>query len=61
MIIGVGDSSYDTFCKAAKEMESILLSKGCEQLLATNTLDMSEEIDPEDLAQLWLKTNKDLL
>jgi len=61
MIIGVGDSSYDTFCKAAKEIESILLSKGCKQLLATKTLDMSEEIDPEDLAQLWLKTNKDLL
>mgnify|MGYP000005109327 CR=1 FL=1 len=61
MIIGVGDSSYDTYCKAAKEMEIVLLSKGCVKVVALKTLDMSEEIDPEDLAQQWIKINKDLL
>ena len=61
MIIGVGDSSYDTFCKAANDIENILLSKGCNKIITTKTLDMSEEIDPEDLAQQWLTANKDLL
>jgi len=61
MIIGLGDSNYDTFCKAAFNIENILLSKGCERLIPLKTLDMSKEIDPEDLAQQWLKTNSDLL
>jgi MioC protein len=61
MIIGVGDSSYDTFCKAAIDIEKLLLSKGCKKIVPTKSLDMSEEIDPEDLAQQWLTTNKDLL
>jgi len=61
MIIGVGDSSYDTFCKAAFDIEKTLLSKGCKRKLVIKTLDMHEEIDPEDLAQQWLITNKDLL
>ena len=61
MIIGVGDSSYDTYCKAAKEIEKTLLSKGCTKTIDLKTLDMSEKIDPEDLAQQWIKMNKDLL
>ena len=61
MIIGVGDSSYDTFCKAAVDIEKSLLSKGCRKIIDVKTLDMSEEIDPEDLAQQWLTVNKDLL
>ena len=61
MIIGLGDSNYDTFCKAAMDIEKVLLSKGCERIVSIKTLDMREEIDPEDLAQQWLITNKDLL
>jgi MioC protein len=61
MIIGLGDSSYDTFCKAAKKIQKIMLSKGCIEKVVIKTLDMKEEIDPEDLAQQWLITNKDLL
>lgn len=61
MIVGIGDSSYDTYCKAAKDIENILLSKGCKKITELKTFDMSEEIDPEDLAQQWLKTNSDLL
>lgn len=61
MIIGIGDSSYDTYCKAAKDIEKTLLSRSCHRLIELKTFDMSEEIDPEDLAQQWLKTNKDLL
>jgi MioC protein len=61
MIIGIGDSNYDTFCKAAINIKNIMLSKGCRELITIKTLDMREEIDPEDLAQQWLITNKDLL
>ncbi len=61
MIIAVGDSSYDTFCKAGFQLNKLLITKGCNELLAINTIDMSQDIDPEDLAQLWLSENKDLL
>lgn len=61
MIIAVGDSSYDTFCKAGHELNKLLLTKGCNELIAINTMDMSQDIDPEDLAQVWLTENQDLL
>ena len=61
MIIGVGDSNYDTFCKAAKDIETTMLSNGCNEIVELKTLDMREEIDPEDLAQQWLTANSDLL
>jgi len=61
MIIAVGDSSYDTFCKAGFELNNLLITKGCVEILPIKALDMSQEIDPEDLAQLWLSENKDLL
>jgi len=61
MIIAIGDSSYDTFCKAGVELNKLLITKGCKETLAIKTLDMSQEMDPEDLAQLWLSQNKDLL
>lgn len=61
MIIAIGDSSYDTFCKAGFDLNKLLITKGCSELISIHTLDMSQEIDPEDLAQLWLSQNKDLL
>jgi MioC protein len=61
IIIAVGDSNYDTFCKAGFELNKLLITKGCNELLKIKTLDMSQEIDPEDLAQHWLSENKDLL
>jgi MioC protein len=61
MIIGVGDSNYDTFCKAAIDIQKLLLSNDCNEIVTLKTLDMREEIDPEDLAQQWLTANSDLL
>lgn len=61
MIIAVGDSSYDTFCKAGIELNNLLITKGCKQITEVKTFDMSQDIDPEDLAQQWLIENKDLL
>ncbi|MDX2367134.1 MAG: flavodoxin domain-containing protein [Colwellia sp.] len=61
MIIAIGDSSYDTFCKAGVELNKLLKTKGCKDITQVNMLDMSEDIDPEELAQEWLKQKKDLL
>jgi len=61
MIIAMGDSNYDTFCQAAKNIEKILITRGCNKLVTIKTLDMSLDIDPEDLASLWIKENSDLL
>ena len=61
MIIAIGDSNYDTFCKAGFDLNKILISRGCIEILPIKTLDMREEIDPEDLAQQWIEKNKDLL
>lgn len=60
-VIAVGDSNYDTFCQAGIDIEKTLLSKGCNKKIAFFTIDMSQDIDPEDLAQQWILTNKDLL
>ena len=61
LTIGVGDSSYDTFCFAAKNLNKLLISKGCIESLPLTTLDMSEDIDPEERSQNWLNENKDHL
>ena len=61
LTIGIGDSSYDTFCYAAKNLNKLLLSKGCIEILPLITLDMSEDIDPEERSQAWLNENKDHL
>jgi MioC protein len=61
LTIGIGDSSYDTFCKAAEDISKLLISKGCNKLTSIKTFDMSEDIDPEDLAQQWISANIDLL
>ncbi|GLX78492.1 FMN-binding protein MioC [Thalassotalea insulae] len=60
-VIGVGDSSYDTFCQAAKNITTELKSKGCKELISLKTLDMQLDLDPEDEAQAWILANKDRL
>ena len=61
LTIGIGDSSYDTFCFAAKKINKTLISKGCNEIIPLITLDMSEDIDPEERSQSWLDENKDHL
>lgn len=61
LTIGIGDTSYDTFCKAAIDLSKLLISKGCKELSAVKTFDMSQDIDPEDLAQQWILSNTDLI
>ncbi|NMP30801.1 FMN-binding protein MioC [Thalassotalea sp. M1531] len=60
-VIGIGDSSYDTFCLAAKNINTLLLSKGCKEKIKLLTLDMTLDIDPEEQAQHWISQHKDQL
>ena len=43
------------------DLSKLLISMGCNELTPIKTFDMSEDIDPEDLAQQWISTNIDLL
>jgi len=61
LVLGIGDSSYDLFCQAATNTEKLLNSKGCIQISSINTLDMSQDIDPEESAQQWISDLQDLL
>jgi len=61
LTIGIGDSNYDTFCYAAKNINNLLLSKCCDEITSLLTLDMSEDIDPEERSQQWISENKDHL
>jgi MioC protein len=60
MIIAIGDSNYDTFCKAGIEINNILETKGCNKLTEINMIDMNEDIDPEMVAQEWIEQKRDL-
>jgi MioC protein len=61
LVIGLGDSNYDTFCFAAKKIEKLLISKGCKIKIPLLTLDISQDIDPEEASEQWLDHNKDQL
>eukprot|EP00567_Pseudictyota_dubia_P017109 CAMPEP_0197437972 /NCGR_PEP_ID=MMETSP1175-20131217/5092_1 /TAXON_ID=1003142 /ORGANISM="Triceratium dubium, Strain CCMP147" /LENGTH=1825 /DNA_ID=CAMNT_0042967615 /DNA_START=267 /DNA_END=5741 /DNA_ORIENTATION=- len=58
MVMGLGDSSYYFFCKAAKDVESKMLELGAQQLLPLGTGDDSAEEGMEEglhefLDQVW--------
>lgn len=60
-VIGMGDSSYDTFCYAAKNTEKLLISKGCNKLFELLTLDVQQPDDPELIAEQWISQHLDQL
>lgn len=53
-VIGLGDSSYDQFNQAAKQVDQLLLDKGANQLLDRLEIDAQSEDLPEDIALAWL-------
>ena len=60
-VIGLGDSSYDTFCHAAKNINKLMLSKGCKEIVKLKTFDVQDDLDPEDESQHWIEQHLDLL
>lgn len=61
LTIGLGDSSYDTFCYAAINITNTSISKGCNKLTESKLLDMSLGLDPEETACEWIEEINDLL
>ncbi|WP_448554270.1 FMN-binding protein MioC [Thalassotalea montiporae] len=60
-VIGIGDTNYDTFCYAAKNVDKLLNSKFCTKIIDVKTIDITRIDDPEAAAQEWLETHKDRL
>lgn len=59
--IGVGNTDYDTYCKAAIDIDNTLETTCYKRLLPIKMMDMSLDIDPEEIARSWILENKDHL
>jgi MioC protein len=54
IVVGLGDSSYDTYCKGAMQMEQLLISAGAKLLHPALHIDVLNHPIPEDAAVIWL-------
>lgn len=61
LTIGLGDTNYDTFCYAAKNLNKLLISKGCKEITAPLLHDVQEDIDPEERSAQWISDLNDQL
>jgi len=53
IIIGLGDSSYDTYCGAAIKMETLIVNQGATLLTEPLHIDVLNHPIPEDIAVEW--------
>ncbi|SFC49353.1 FMN-binding protein MioC [Pseudoalteromonas denitrificans] len=53
-VIGLGDTSYDTYNKAAKDVDLLLKTKQANQIMEVLEIDAMDENLPEDIAIAWL-------
>ncbi|KPH57025.1 FMN-binding protein MioC [Pseudoalteromonas sp. NEC-BIFX-2020_002] len=53
-VIGLGDTSYDTYNLAGRNLEQLLLSKGANCVAERLELNILDEELPEDTALAWL-------
>ncbi|QTF92809.1 flavodoxin domain-containing protein, partial [Halomonas sp. BM-2019] len=58
-LIGIGDSSYDTFNQAGQDAQNLLTRLGARARYEPLTIDMLTEVDPEGVAINWLDQWKD--
>jgi MioC protein len=54
LIVGLGDSSYDTYCHGSILIESIMLNSGAKLLHPALHIDVLNHPIPEDTAVKWL-------
>jgi MioC protein len=55
LIVGLGDSSYDTYCHGSIQIENIMLNGGAKILCPALHIDVLNHPIPEDAAVKWLK------
>jgi MioC protein len=53
-IVGIGDSNYDTFCEAAKNLDYILEEMGAQRIGDRLEIDVVEHPMPEDRIADWI-------
>ena len=53
-IIGIGDSNYDTYCEAAKNIDFILEDMGAIRLGERFEIDITKHTIPEDYVLEWI-------
>ncbi|MEP4890671.1 MAG: FMN-binding protein MioC [Aliiglaciecola sp.] len=54
LVVGLGDSSYDTYCYGAKTMQELLLNSGAKLLAPAIHIDVLNHPIPEEPAVEWL-------
>jgi MioC protein len=54
IVVGLGDSSYDTYCKGAMQIEQLLIDAGANLLHPALHIDVLNHPIPEDAAIIWL-------
>lgn len=54
-VIGLGDSNYDTFCAAGKNIEALLLQLGATAIGERLDIDVSTTPIPEEPAEIWFE------
>ncbi|MGU3382631.1 FMN-binding protein MioC [Klebsiella grimontii] len=59
--IGIGSREYDTFCGAIDKLETALKACGAKQIGETLKINVLEHEIPEDPAEIWLGSWKNLL
>ncbi|AZG73952.1 flavodoxin [Shewanella livingstonensis] len=53
-LIGLGDSSYETFCGAIKQFDELLTELGAKPLTERLDIDACETMEPEIEAKTWI-------
>lgn len=53
-IIGVGDSTYDFFCGASKNIDILLQEMGAKNITDRFEIDVNEHSKPEERVYLWI-------
>ena len=55
LVVGLGDSNYDTYCHGSIQIENIMLNAGAKLLHPALHIDVLNHPIPEDTAVEWLK------
>jgi len=53
-LVGIGDSNYDTYCHAAKNVNDLLLESGATRIGDTFYIDVVDSPIPEDKVEEWI-------